>query len=131
MLGGTIVTGYVFKFLISFIAPALDSGFPEAPSVLNKIVQGWLIIPQNYELVGNVIAILAVFALLACILLRERPGWHYALLGLSVYMFTFAWETRFSVEPAATRILIVGVTLVVLMVLRPQGILGKAEVKVI
>lgn len=131
VMGGTIAAGFLAKLLINLVAPVLDSGFPEAPSVLNQVIQGWLIIPPNYELVGNVIAILAVFALLGCLLLRERPGWHYSLLGLSVYMFAFAWETRFSVEPAATRILIVGVTLVVLMVVRPQGLLGEAEVKVI
>ena len=131
VLGGTIVAGYLMKFVIGFIAPSLDTGFPDAPSTLNKVVQGWLIIPENFQQVGNVIAILAVFALLAAILLHERPIWHYAMIGLTIYLFAFAWETRFSVEPAATRILIVGVTLVVLMVSRPQGLLGQAEVKII
>ena len=131
VLGGTIVAGYLFKLLVTTVAPGLDAGYPEAGSVLNEIVQGWLVIPQNFQAVGNVVTLLAVFVLLACILLRSRPGWHYSLLGLAIYMFAFAWETRLAVEPAATRILIVGVTLVVLMIVRPQGLLGKAEVKVI
>lgn len=131
VLGGTIIAGYLFKFAVNFVAPTLDSGYPEAGSVLNKIVQGWLVIPENFQTVGNVITLLAVFVLLACILLRSRPRWHYSLLGLAVYMFAFAWETRLAAEPAATRILIVGVTLVVLMIVRPQGLLGKAEVKVV
>jgi len=131
VLGGTIVAGYLFKFAINFVAPGLDSGYPEAGSVLNKIVQGWLVIPENFQAVGNVVTLLAVFVLLACILLRSRPEWHYPLLGLAVYMFAFAWETRLASEPSATRILIVGVTLVVLMIVRPQGLLGKAEVKVV
>jgi ABC-type branched-subunit amino acid transport system permease subunit len=46
-------------------------------------------------------------------------------------MFAFAWETRLAVEPSATRILIVGVSLVVLMIARPQGLLGETEVKII
>ena len=131
VIGGTVVAGYLFKFAINFVAPSLDSGYPEAGSVLNQIVQGWLVIPENFQVVGNVVTLLAVFVLLACILLKSRPGWHYPLLGLAIYMFAFAWETRLAVEPAATRILIVGVTLVVLMIVRPQGLLGKAEVKVV
>ena len=41
----------------------------------------------------------------------------------------FTVETRLAVEPAATRS--VGVTLMVLMIVRPQDLLGKAEVKIL
>ena len=132
VIGSTLVGGGLFKLLIRLLAPvSWDNGFPEAGSILNQIVQGWLVIPENFELVGNVVVVLAVLTLLASILLRDRDRLHLVLLGLSIYMFAFAWETRLAVEPAATRILVVGVSLVVLMIARPQGILGKAEVKVI
>ena len=81
VLGGTIMAGYLFKFAVNFVAPGFDSGYPEAGSVLNQIVQFWLVIPENFQVVGNVVTLLAVFVLLACILLRSRPGWHYSLLG--------------------------------------------------
>jgi ABC-type branched-subunit amino acid transport system permease subunit len=60
-----------------------------------------------------------------------RGRWHALLLGLTIYTFAFAWETRLASEPAATRIIIVGATLVVLMIVRPQGLLGKQEVRVV
>ncbi len=131
VLAGTVVGGYLFKGLIAIIAPSLDGGFPEAGSILNEFVQGWLVIPENYQLVGNMVTMLAVFVLLALILSRQRPQIFYPLLGITIYLFAFSWETRLAVEPAATRILIVGVTLVVLMIARPQGLLGKAEVQII
>ena len=132
VLGGAIAGGVVLKVLVRLLAPvSWDNGFPEAGSLLNQVVQGWLVIPENYQLVGNVVVALAVFTLLLAILMRHRDKLHLGLLGLAIYLFAFAWETRLAVEPAATRILVVGVTLVVLMVARPQGLLGKTEVKVI
>jgi ABC-type branched-subunit amino acid transport system permease subunit len=129
-LGSTIIIGFLARLLVNLIAPSLDSGFLEPGSVLNSIVQSWLIIPPNYELVGNVVTVLVVFTLLAMVLVKN-PMLKNILLGLSIYMFAFSWETRLAVEPASTRILIVGATLVVLMIFRPQGLLGKAEVRVV
>lgn len=137
VLVGTIVAGGVFKLLVNVLAPqwdtacsTLEAACPQAGSLLNSVVQGWLVIPENFQGVGNVVTGLAVVALLGVMVVRNgryRPP----LLALALYLFAFAWETRLAVEPAATRILIIGVTLVVLMITRPQGILGKAEVKII
>jgi ABC-type branched-subunit amino acid transport system permease subunit len=136
VLGGTIVAGGVFKLLVGLLAPqwdtacsTLEAACPQAGSVLNSIIQGWLVIPENFQLVGNVATVLAVALLLGFMLVNGR--WRWLLLGLTIYLFAFSWETRLAVEPAATRILIIGTTLVVLMITRPQGILGKAEVKII
>jgi branched-chain amino acid transport system permease protein len=137
VFGGTILAGLIFKLVVNWLWPALDSACrtlqspcPETGSFLNQIVQSWLIIPENFQLVGNVVTILAVFVLLVTFLVK-RPQYRWLLIGLVIYMFAFAWETRLAVEPAATRILVVGTSLVVLMIVRPQGLLGKAEVRVI
>ena len=137
VVGGTIVAGGVFKLLVGLLAPqwdtacsTLEAACPQAGSVLNSVIQGWLVIPENFQLVGNVATGLAV-ALLLGFMLVKNGRYRWPLLGLAIYLFAFAWETRLAVEPAATRILIIGITLVVLMITRPQGILGKAEVKII
>jgi len=129
VLGITIIAGYLFKFAINAFFPGVDSGYPEAGSVLNQIVQFWLVIPEDFRLVGNFVTGGAVIMLLMTILARSPLQW--VLLGVTIYLFAFAWETRLAVEPSATRILIVGATLVTLMIVRPQGLLGKAEVKVV
>ncbi len=127
VMGSTLLAGVIIKVLVNVIWPGLDSGFPEAGSVLNQAVQGWLVIPQDFKFVGNIVAGLAAFALLATILIK--PPYRWVTLGLTIYMFAFAWETRFAVEPAATRILILGASLIILMISRPQGLLGKPEVR--
>jgi ABC-type branched-subunit amino acid transport system permease subunit len=136
VFGGTIIAGYILKFIAGWLWPALDSACrtlaspcPAPGSTLNQIVQGWLIIPENFQIVGNIVTILAVFVMLVTLLVK-RPLYRWLLAGLVIYMFAFAWETRLAVEPAATRILVVGASLVVLMIVRPQGLLGKAEVRV-
>jgi hypothetical protein len=117
--------------VINLILPGLDSGYPPAGSVLNEFVQGWLVIPENYKLAGNIAIWACIFILLLAVLAKERPILHYILLGVSIYLAAFSWETRLAEEPSATRILIIGLTLVGLMIFRPQGLLGEAQVKVV
>ncbi|MBV7334404.1 branched-chain amino acid ABC transporter permease [Chloroflexi bacterium TSY] len=131
LLGSTILGGYLVKFLINVTMPSLDAGYPTAGSPLNMIVQGWLVIPTNYQTVGNVVTGAAVFLLLGALLLRNRFVLHNIVIGLTIYAFAFAWETTLVVNPSATRLLIVGLTLVILMIVRPQGLLGKKEAKIV
>ena len=109
--------------------PGFVPGVPPIGSVLNQLVQRWLLIPKDFTVAGNLATGSALLLLLLTILIKAR--WRWWLLGVTLYLFAFAWETRLAVEPAATRILIVGTTLVVLMIVRPQGLLGKPEVKVV
>ena len=131
VIGGTVVGGLLLKLLVRLVWPGLDANALQTGSWLNRLVQNWLVLPSNYQTVGNVVTIAAIFVLLAAILFKHKPRLFDALLSLTLYAFAFAWETRLALEPSATRILIVGVTLVVLMIVRPQGLLGKAEVKVV
>ena len=130
VVGGTVVGGVVLKLLVGLLRPSLDSGTIDSGARLNKLVQSWLVLPENVKLAGSIVTVLAIAVLLAAVLLRRRPWLMHSLLGIGLYLFAFAWETRLALEPSATRILIIGVTLVVLMIARPQGLLGKPEVRV-
>ena len=108
VLGGTVLAGLLLKGFVALALPSLDSGVLESGAWLNRLVQSWLILPENYTVVGNVVTILSIFVLLAAILYKHKPRLFDVLLGLTLYLFAFAWETRLAVEPSATRILIVG-----------------------
>jgi ABC-type branched-subunit amino acid transport system permease subunit len=41
------------------------------------------------------------------------------------------WENRLVLEPSVTRILLLGTTLIVLMVARPEGLLGTKRVEIL
>ncbi len=130
VLGATFAAGVLFKIIVNLAWPWLDTGVaPTQGSFLNEWAQWWLIIPPNFQTVGNVIIGLAVATLLVTVTLKN--WWRYVFLGLTIYLFVFAWETRLATEPAVTRILVIGTTLVVLMITRPQGLLGKLRVEIV
>jgi len=129
LLAGAFAGGLVFKLLIHWFLPGLDSGaVPSGGSFLNQAVQSWLVIPEKFKAVGNVAIGAAVLMLLVTILLKPPLRW--LTLGLTLYLFAFAWETRLATEPSVTRVLITGVTLIVLMIFRPEGLLGEPRVSV-
>lgn len=127
VLGGTILGGILLKTLVGIIWPDFDVGIvPTQGSILNQWVQSWLVIPADFQGVGNLAIGGAIALLLLTVVLKN--AWHWVTLGLTLYLLAFAWETRLAAEPSITRILIVGTTLVVLMITRPQGLLGKLQV---
>ncbi len=130
VLGGTFVAGVLLKVLVNMVWPGLDAGIaPTEGSFLNHWAQSWLIIPHNFKVVGNIAIGLGVASLLVTVSFKN--WWRYIFLGLTIYLFIFSWETRLAVEPTVTRILVVGTSLVVLMVTRPQGLLGKIRVEIV
>jgi ABC-type branched-subunit amino acid transport system permease subunit len=131
IVGGTIAGAILIKLWVNLAWPWLDTGAaPAAGSFLNRWVQSLLVIPPDVLTTGNVAIGLAVGALLLTVSLKDRP-WRWVLLSLATYLLAFAWETRLATEPAVTRILVVGISLVVLMVTRPQGLLGKLRVEIV
>jgi ABC-type branched-subunit amino acid transport system permease subunit len=49
----------------------------------------------------------------------------------TLYLAAFVWENRLVVEPSVTRLILVGVILIVLMNARPQGLLGTSRVEIV
>ncbi len=129
VVGGVIGAGLLLDTAVNLFLPGFDRASLPPGSLLNELIRRWLVIPADFTLLGNLVTGSALLLLLLTLLTKGRIQWW--LLGVTIYAFAFAWETRLSLEPAATRILIVGATLVVLMVVRPQGLLGRAEVKVV
>jgi ABC-type branched-subunit amino acid transport system permease subunit len=49
----------------------------------------------------------------------------------TLYLASFVWENRLVVEPSITRLILLGVILIVLMNARPQGLLGTSRVEIV
>ena len=59
-------------------------------------------------------------------------GWMQKVaLVPTLYLAAFVWENRLVVEPSITRLILVGVILIVLMNARPQGLLGTSRVEIV
>lgn len=130
IVGGVVAAGFVINILANAAFPALDAGVaPEPGSALNQLVQTWLVIPENFKLIGNVAIGAALLLLLLTVLIKSN--WRWVALAVSLYLLVFSWETRLAAEAAVTRILILGTTLVMLMITRPEGLLGKLRIEIV
>jgi branched-chain amino acid transport system permease protein len=133
LLGSVILLGIVLKVGLSalqpgwFVQPALPPSIARSiwgPPV--KVLNLWMLHPQQSRVVGNVVFLLALFLLLG--VLASKGTTRTLLTVPALYALAFAWETRLVQEPSVTRMLILGVLLVVMMNYRPQGLFGKTWV---
>jgi ABC-type branched-subunit amino acid transport system permease subunit len=93
-------------------------------------VRDWLAIPVNdVTRIGN----FAFGGLVVLILAAARlpKNLRFVMLVPIIYLLAFVWEIRLSQEPSVTRLIFVGTLLVVLMIFRPQGLLGERRVEII
>jgi len=79
----------------------------------------------NYGFVTLIVMVLALTVL--------NGAWRLVLLVPTLYLAAFVWENLLMATPeaqAATRFILLGALLVVLMAARPQGLLGETRVEV-
>jgi len=129
VLGGTIGFGYAAHAIISSIWPSSVGGQTSVGGGLGTFLHGWVLHPKNPMMVGNVTFVILVLAILALTLLQ---GWQRRLAMIpTLCLAAFVWENRLVVEPSITRLILLGVILIVLMNARPQGLLGSARVEIV
>ena len=54
-----------------------------------------------------------------------------SLLVPTIYLGTFVWENVLLAQPDATRFIVLGVMLIGLMIIRPNGLLGERRMEII
>ena len=129
VLGGTIAFGYAAHAIASATWPRGVHGTASVGGWLGSGLRGWVLHPTDPQLVGNIAFVILVLAVLW---LTTLKGWaQKAALVPTLYLAAFVWENRLVVEPSITRLILVGVILIVLMNARPQGLLGTARVEIV
>jgi ABC-type branched-subunit amino acid transport system permease subunit len=127
--GGTVAFGYVVHAIVSAVWPAGVSGSPAIGGPLGSFLNSWQLYPANPRTIGNVAFIVLVFAVMLLTLLHGWQRW-VALIP-TLYLASFTWENRLVAEPSITRLILIGVILIVLMNIRPQGLRGAARVEIV
>lgn len=94
-----------------------------------RIVDGWLLIlGQHQDLVANYAFVLTVVGGLG---VTVTKGWWRAVVAIpTIYLAILVWENKLALQPAVTRQLLFGGVLMVMMAVRPQGILGTRRVEI-
>jgi ABC-type branched-subunit amino acid transport system permease subunit len=130
---GLVVIGLVaFGYAIRFSALAIwgeDIIGEGNDNFFARLVDDWvLIISDNQDVITNYAFVLMIVGILGVIV--ARGWWKIAALVPTLYMAIFVWENKLALEPSITRQLLFGGVLMVMMALRPQGLLGTKRVEI-
>jgi branched-chain amino acid transport system permease protein len=128
VVAATAALGFVFRELLGAIWPFTlhDSG--AVTGSLGRVLGDWLPVTTNYQ-VGNY-AFCTLVALVLLLTVARQP-WRTVLLAPALVLATYDWDSRLAFEPSITRLIFVGVILIVLMNARPQGLMGSARVEIV
>jgi ABC-type branched-subunit amino acid transport system permease subunit len=129
VVAGTIALGYAVHAIVASAWPRGVAGSAAIGGWLGDGLNGWEIHPSNPRFIGNIAFVILVFVILGLTLVS---GWIRAVVLVpTLYLAAFVWENRLVVEPSITRLILIGVILIVLMNARPQGLLGTARVEIV
>jgi ABC-type branched-subunit amino acid transport system permease subunit len=128
VLAATVALGYAAHAIARAISASAVAGGPHSTGWIGDALRDWVIVPANAQTAGNWGYVILVCLLIALAQVSSR--WRTILLPPTLCLASFVWETRLSAEPAITRQILIGAILIVMMVARPQGLLGTRRVEV-
>jgi branched-chain amino acid transport system permease protein len=130
LLGGLVAFGLLVRLSAGLLFPDQLAAPTAAAGSFAFYTQQWILLLKNPVLPGNLAFLALIPALLA--VTRMKPGVQRLIaLVPALYLLAFVWEARLTAEPAVTRLLLVGGLLVVMMVFRPHGLLGRRKVEIV
>jgi branched-chain amino acid transport system permease protein len=130
VLGGLVVFGVA----VHSIAGAIDNGWVNGSGGegggVADFAANWVIVPTDLAAWITPVSYISLVSL--ALILTLLHGWmRLALLVPVLYLAAFVWENVMISNPEPTRYIILGVVLIALMVLRPNGLLGEKRVEII
>lgn len=126
----TIAFGFAVHAIVGAAWEQGTTGTPAPGGVIATGISSWVVMPGEHRTtIGNYAFVALIVAVLALVRLRGWP--RLALAVPTVYLAVFVWENLLVFQPSITRQLLFGATLVVLMIVRPHGLLGKPRVEVV
>ena len=127
-----LVSTLAFGFVAHAVADAINHDWVSGPTTsgLNDALSHWVIIPT---VMANWVGPVTYMGLIGLALaLTLVHGWvRFILLVPTLYLGTFVWENVLLAQPDSTRYIVLGVMLIVLMVLRPNGLFGERRVEIV
>jgi branched-chain amino acid transport system permease protein len=124
---GTIAFGFAAYAVITAIWPSSNDGSGAVTGTLGRALEHWVPMPADPTKAGNWAFVAVV--VLVLVLTTLRPFWRNIVLVPTLYLAVFAWDARLAFEPSITRLIMIGVILIVLMNARPQGLVGASRVE--
>jgi ABC-type branched-subunit amino acid transport system permease subunit len=129
VIGGTIALGFALHAIADAWFPRWTAGEPNEGKLAHW-VSHWMLEPSHRTQLANWAYVLTIALILVLTVLH---GWWRTIVMIpTIYVGAFAWENLLVENTAgATRFLLLGALLVVLMNARPQGLFGTARVEIV
>jgi branched-chain amino acid transport system permease protein len=127
VVGATALFGIVVHAVVGSFHHAWVNG---EHGGVGGAIANWVVVPQQLATwVGPVAYGLLIVGMLCATQLR---GWlRLVVLPPTLYLAAFVWENLMVPSPGPTRYIVLGLLLIILMVVRPNGLLGERRVEII
>jgi branched-chain amino acid transport system permease protein len=134
VLVGTVAFGYAVHAIVSATAAASWTSGAASDAGSASVAKGlhdWVVIP-NATLHGgfNTYAYIGL-VVLVCVVRSVSGWWRTLVLIPTLYMTAVVWENVLAPNPAVTAEILFGVLLIIIMTVRPQGLIGTARVEIV
>jgi ABC-type branched-subunit amino acid transport system permease subunit len=129
VLVGTIAFGFAVHGIASAVWSRGTEGHISGAGWFGKALEHWVLLPSH----ASSIAGWSYFALVtaALVLTLVRGWWRVVVLIPTLYLAAFVWENKLVEQVSgATRLILLGTLLVVIMNVRPSGIFGTSRVEI-
>jgi branched-chain amino acid transport system permease protein len=127
---GTIAFGAAVHASVAAAWNRGTSGHISGGGALGRALDHWVLLPAHPDQIAG----WSYFALiLAALLLTLARGWWRTIALIpTLYLASFVWENKLVEQVSgATRLILLGALLVVIMNVRPAGIFGTARVEIV
>ncbi|MGH3001303.1 MAG: branched-chain amino acid ABC transporter permease, partial [Gaiellaceae bacterium] len=121
-----------FGFLMHALAAAHDRSWVagEKAAGFGGAVAHWVVVPSHLASWVQPTTYVGLIALALALSLLERRV-RLVLLVPTLYLAAFVWENVMLANPEPMRYIVLGVILIALMILRPNGLLGERRVEIV
>jgi branched-chain amino acid transport system permease protein len=125
-----VVATAVFGSVVHAIAGSLHHSWVDGVhGGVSGLLAHWVVVPtQPAPWVGQVAYLLLLVGMLCVTQLR---GWlRIVALPPTLYLAGFVWENLMIPNPGPARYIVLGLLLIVLMIVRPNGLLGEKRIEI-
>jgi branched-chain amino acid transport system permease protein len=130
VLLGTIAFGEAVHAIAGAVWSRGTAAHIQGAGALGRALDHWVLLPTHTGRIAG----WAYFALIVCalVLTLVRGWWRTLLLIPTLYLAAFVWENELVQQVSgATRLILLGALLVVIMNARPAGIFGTSRVEIV
>ena len=127
-----IVATAVFGAVVRVVAGSLHRSWVDgAHGGIAHAVSDWVVVPVRLAAWVPPVAYGVLLAMVLGLTLLRHPVLRLAALVPTIYLAAFVWENVMLPNPGPTRYVMLGLLLIVLMIARPNGLLGERRVEIV